>query len=296
MTKKLVSTTDNFHRSYSSEILPALAVRPGEEFTLETRSILGPGQNFLPKSYEDLVIPVTGPVAIKGVHAGDTLRVDVLGIEIANRGAMVTLTDYGAFPGVGPGGRVIQIRKGSAEFAPGFKVPVRPMVGKIGVAVPGAAPVSSTVGDFGGNMDNKLLREGCSIFLVAQVDEGLIYAGDLHACQADGESALTALEVAGAITLRVSVVPKLPTHLPVVVTPKTTLVIGSGMSLEEAISEALLGMAAFLCQKHSWPLETAAMALSLTGEVGVCQLVNPRVSAKVTINNSYLRGLGIGPA
>ena len=290
-----VVSREHTRRTYDAAHPAVLRVEQGEEFVLEAPSVLRDGSDWLPTAYGDLVIPVTGPIAVEGARAGDTVRFDVVDIEIDDRGAMVTLPGFGAFPDLGVTGRIVEIRDGFARFTDDVQVPVVPMLGKIGMAVPGEAPPSSTVGDFGGNMDNKLLGIGCSIHLVAQVDEAHVYAGDLHACQADGESGMTALEVGGRVTLRARVVPALPTGLPVVVTPTATVVIGSGDSLDDAIREALTGMAAMLMAAHPWSRELTAMALSLIGDVGVCQLVNPRVSGKVSVDNSYLRTLGIGP-
>jgi len=281
---------EHAHSSFRADVPVALWVRQGEAFVLTARSVLGEGRTSLPTSYRDLVIPVTGPVAIDGVRSGDTVRIDILDISIADVGAMVTLPGHGVFGDrVKIDGKILAIRDGKVLFAPGVEPPIVPMVGKIGMAVPGDAPVSSTVGDFGGNMDNKHLGVGSSIFLRAQVDGGLIYAGDLHARQADGESSMTAVEVAGKLSLKAQVVPALPITTPVVTDADSVMTIGAGDSLEVAIAEASTAMATLLRESHGWTLETAAMAISLIGDVGVCQLVNPRASGKVTVPRQYLR-------
>ncbi|WP_164520295.1 acetamidase/formamidase family protein [Specibacter cremeus] len=280
------------HTKFRADVPPALSVAQGETFALEALSILGPGRTALPTSYQDLVIPVTGPVAIDGVLAGDTVRIDIVAIDIAEVGAMVTLPGHGLFGAeVKVDGKILPIENDRVVFAPGVEIPVAPMLGKIGMAVPGDAPVSSTVGHFGGNMDNKHLGAGASIYLRAQVDGGMVYAGDLHACQADGESSMTAVEVAGRVTLRARVVPKLPVAVPVVVTSQSTMTIGAGDSLEGALVEASTAMLTLLRQTWGWSRETAVMALSLIGDVGVCQLVNPRVSGKVTVPSKYISDL-----
>lgn len=282
-------STEHAHTTFRADVPAALRVSQGEPFALQARSVLGPGRMTLPTTYRDLVIPVTGPVAIEGVRAGDTVRIDIVEISIADVGAMVTLPGHGLFGDrVVIDGKILTIRDGRVLFAPGVEPPIRPMVGKIGMAVAGDAPASSTVGDFGGNMDNKHLVAGSSIFLRAQVDGGLIFAGDLHACQADGESSLTAVEVAGKLTLKAQVVPALPISTPVVVGSDSIMTIGAGDNLEEAIAEASMAMATLLRESHGWSLETAAMAISLVGDVGVCQLVNPRVSGKVTVARQHV--------
>ena len=280
------------HRHFGGNLPPALRVEQGEPFTLAARSILGEGRTSLPTCYEDLVIPVTGPVAIAGVRAGDTIRVDIIDITIADVGAMVTFPGYGLFGDeIKFGGKIFSITDGMINFAPGIQIPVLPMVGKLGIGVPDNPPISSTVGHFGGNMDNKFLGIGSSIYLQSIVDEGLLYAGDLHACQGDGEVSLTALEVAGKVTLKVQVVPPLPVSLPVVVSADLTMTIGDGMDMESAVRNAARAMATLLSQSNDWSFETTVMALSLIGDVGVCQLVNPRVSGKVSVASKYVMDL-----
>lgn len=276
-------------RAFRADVEPIRTVDCNTPFTLSTVSI-PTNVSSLPTAYDDLVIPVTGPVYVDGVGPGDTLEIEVCEIDIAEVGAMVTVPGYGLFGStVQVSGRVFEIGPDGVEFAPGLTVPVRPMVGKLGVAVPGDPPPSSTVGHFGGNMDNKLLGAGSKLFLRAQAPGAMLYVGDLHACQADGESSLTALEVAGTVTLRVRKVDELPTHVPVVATGEAVMTIGDGADLDAAVRDAAEAMASLLRDSHDWSLEETAMALSLVGDVGICQLVNPRVSGKVSVPARFLR-------
>jgi hypothetical protein len=81
---RTVPDTD-VQQSIRVDVPPVLRVGEREAFTLMTRSVLKDGSDEMPSSYASLVIPVTGPVAIDGVKVGDTLRVDVLDIEVASR-------------------------------------------------------------------------------------------------------------------------------------------------------------------------------------------------------------------
>jgi amidase len=280
-------------RAFRADVTPIATVEQNESFTLETVSILSTRTSTLPTTYEELVIPVTGPVFIDGVEPDDTLEIEILGLTIANVGAMVTLPGYGLFGAqVRIAGRVFEIADDLVEFEPGFVVPVAPMIGKLGVAVPDDPPPSSTVGHFGGNMDNKHLGVGSKLYLKAVVPGAMLYVGDLHACQADGESSLTALEVAGAATMRVNIVPRLPVEVPVVRTAESVMTVGDGDDLDAAVADAAHAMSILLQASNAWSFETSAMALSLVGDVGICQLVNPRVSGKVTVPERFVRNLG----
>lgn len=286
-------SAERTERVYASDRDSVAVVSDGETFTVAAVSVLDGGRK-LPVTYDTLKIPVSGPIRIDGVRAGDRVRIDILDIEIAAEGAMVTLPGHGVFGDrVEVAGRIVPITDGEAVLDADVRVPIAPMVGKVALAPAHESPSSSTVGDYGGNMDNRKLGAGASIYLRAEVDGGQLYIGDLHACQADGESSLTAVEVAGVVTLRVSKVAAIPTVLPVVVTPGEVMTIGSGASLEDAAKQAADAMLTLLHEMRGWPIEKAAMALSLVGDVGVCQLVNPRASARMTIPDKYLPELRV---
>lgn len=281
------------HPAFDGDVAPALRVALGERFTLTARSLLTDGAFERSVDYSDLSIPVTGPVAIDGVRAGDLLRVHIHAIDIADRGAMLTLPGRGAFAdGLRRTGRIVPIADGAAWFDD-LGVPVRPMVGKIGVGVPPPAPGSSTLGDHGGNLDCRHLVAGASVILRVALDGGLLFAGDLHACQGDGESSLTAVEVEGRLTLSCErLAPdSWPFDAPVLIgADGDLLTTGDGADLGEATRTALANMQRLLMDARGWSPEDAAMFLSIAADVGVAQLVNPRVGATVRLPGRYLTG------
>lgn len=276
------------HLDFDGRRSPILTVGQGAPFRLEARSLLESPTDEVPQTYEEVVVPITGPVAIDGAVPGDTLRIDVLEVTIADFGAMVTLPGYGAFDAeLGASGRVLRIDDGMINFAPHVSLPVSPMVGKLGVGLAHDPPRSNTVGSHGGNMDNTALHAGASLLVPVSVAGAAVYAGDLHARQADGEACLTGVEVSGAVTLRCRVV-KFPVDHPVLINERSVMTLGHGDSFEMAASLALESMVALLLQEYPWSREEAAMFLSISGDVRVCQLVNPRVGAKVIVPREYL--------
>ncbi|MET3176308.1 UNVERIFIED_ORG: amidase [Arthrobacter sp. UYCu721] len=284
--------------SFEASAAPVLTVNQGEHFWLDARSLLTGGLFEETDEYEKLSIPVTGPVAIRGVNSGDALRVDVHEVRIANRGAMVTMPGRGGFTGgLGRSGHVVEIEDGHVVFDHGITIPVRPMVGKLGVAPVGAGPNSSTVGIHGGNMDCKDVTAGSAVVLAVQVAEAMLYAGDLHAAQGDGECSLTAVEVEGSVRLSCTVVPKAAApeagnpesgiRRPVVLSGGSVITIGDGDTLDEAARLALDDMLELVQTDRNWSREKTAMLLSAAADVSVSQLVNARVSAKVTLASRY---------
>lgn len=286
----------NASLSFESGAKPELTVDQGEHFWLDARSLLTGGLFEETGEYEKLSIPVTGPVAVRGVNAGDVLRIDIHEIRIDHRGAMVTLPGRGGFTdGLGRAGHVVEIVDGHVVFDEDTAIPVRPMVGKIGVAPVGVGPNSSTVGIHGGNMDCKDVTAGSAVVIPVQVAEAMLYAGDLHAAQGDGECSLTAVEVEGSVRLSCTVVPRstIPVaegagiQRPVVLSGGSVITIGDGDTLDEAARLALDDMLELLQADRQWTREKTAMLLSAAADVSVSQLVNARVSAKVTLASRY---------
>ncbi|WP_283136385.1 acetamidase/formamidase family protein [Rhizohabitans arisaemae] len=282
---------DHTHGHFSAEIEPGLAVTPGQRFVVRAASLLTNPLFGKSDEYERMAIPITGPIHVTGAVAGATLRVDIHRIGLADRGAMVTIPGRGAFGGapLGRYGRTMEISGGFVHFDEDTRIPVDPMVGKIGVAVPGPPPVSSTVGTFGGNLDCREIRAGCSVFLPVQVDGAYLYVGDLHAAQGDGECSMTAVEVEGEVELSCSLVPEVTLERPMLVTPTSLFTIGDGDDLDAAARTALDDMLALVTGDRGWSREKAAMFLSAAADVAVCQIVNPRASARAGVLLDYLR-------
>lgn len=296
MLADLVSVrADHVEQAFRADVAAVATLTPDVPCHVETRSLHTGGAFDRSRTYTDLSIPLTGPLHLDGVRAGDCVRIDIHAIDIAARGAMVTLPGRGGFgTPLNTAGRSFRIADGVVPFSEGIDIPVQPMIGKLGVAVPADEPPgSSTVGRHGGNIDCKDLTAGAAVFLTAQVDGALLYVGDLHACQGDGESSLTGVEVEGVVTLSWRPAPHAATDSarPIVRTADgRVLTIGDGDTLDEAVRHALDDMLALTMRVHRWTREKAAMFLSIAADVGVCQVVNPRMSAKVAVPARYFAG------
>ena len=280
--------------TFSAEVDPVLTVAPGERFVVATRSILSHVDSTEFAAFEELDdyahmnIPVTGPIAISGLRRGDVVRIDVHEIAVAEVGAMITIPGRGGVDAVlKPRGRLVNVEPAHVVFKD-IRLPIRPMIGKIGLADP-AAPHCSTVGAHGGNMDCTDLIAGSSLFLRARYDEGLLFVGDLHARQADGETSLTGVEVEGTVTLSCHVLPGVDLNRPVLVSGDQLITIGDGDDLDEAVQHAQNDMHALVMAAHDWSAEDAAMLMSIGADIGICQVVNPRRSAKVSIPLQWCR-------
>jgi amidase len=207
--------------AYDPALEPLLTLRPGEEAVVETHDARAgllddrePGSLFplpLPPPRGN---PVTGPIAIEGARPGDALLVEVRDVQVADAGwtgghAHVNPLAPGRV--TRPLGRRVAIEGDAVRFSERFSLPLRPMVGCLGVA-PALAPdqeppASGEMGRYGGNMDQPVVGPGSVVHLPVSVPGGLLYVGDVHACQGDGELSGVGLEVAATVRLRVGLRP-----------------------------------------------------------------------------------------
>jgi acetamidase/formamidase len=209
-------TRDRVGYAYDPALAPLLTVEPGATVVVETFDARAgllddrePGTLFeLPRPPAQ-GNPVTGPIAVTGAAPGDALVVEILAIDVEPAGwagghAHVNPLAPGRVPR--PLGRRVAIADGQVHFSDRFVLPLEPMVGCLGVApAPGSdpAPTSGQMGRFGGNMDQPVVAAGSTVHLPVAVPDALLYVGDVHARQGDGELSGVGLEIAATVTLRV---------------------------------------------------------------------------------------------
>jgi amidase len=272
---------------YSPSLPPVLKVASGETFQLETPSILTIIQNF-PKS---ITVPVTGPVYIEGAHPGTVLKADILEICLdAGEGAICAIPGKGAFADriFKPECKVVKYDEKYAYFDDKLKLPLRPMVGKIGVAPRDKGINCNTPGAHGGNMDITDITDGASVYFPVFIEGALFAAGDVHAIMADGESIISAVETESVLTLRCEVVTGLKLTHPLVVNKEFIMTVGEGKDLEEAYHIALDDMAALLIEYLGLSFVDTAMLISQVADIKVNQIVNPLVGVRVAFPRALL--------
>lgn len=278
--------------TFSSEHAPVAEVALGEVFECETadcydgqissEAVLRPHINMAQFNR------ATGPVRVAGVQPGDTIRIDVHAIEIADSGVMALS------PGLGVLGerivqadtRIVPVTGGNVWITPDTPVPVAPMIGVLGIAPESESVGSSWPGVHGGNLDTRLLRAGSSLLLRVAHDGALLAVGDLHAVQGDGELGGTGVEIAGSVRLSVERV-SYAGRLPAVRHAEGLSVLASAETLDEAVrlgfSEAVSLMQ--LWRGLSW--EDAYRTTSVIVRSEVSQMVNPLATARITIPREW---------
>ncbi len=235
--------------------------------------------------------PATGPLYVEGAKAGDTLRVEILDISTAPFGIMRVRPGMGAYGSMlkKAEARVFNINDGVVAFSDCLTLPIKPMIGVIGVAPGDEGIPTDTPGVHGGNMDCKRIVRGAILYLPVFVQGALLSIGDLHAVMGDGEAAICGLEVAGEVKVRVDVVHEMLPFLPVVIEGDHLMTIGSSETLDDAAKIASDNMHRFLTTRGKLDAAEAAMLLSLVGDLAICQIVDPLKTVRMEIPLAVLR-------
>jgi amidase len=272
---------------YSATNSPVLTVAPGEMFQLQTPSTLTHPEVFPNQT----TIPVTGPIYIEDAKPGSVLRVDIIKIELtAGVGAILTIPGRGAFAQhiAKPECKVLPYDKEYVYFNDTIKIPLRPMVGKIGIAPAGKSVNCHAPGPHGGNMDITDITDGSSVYLPVFIDGALLACGDVHATMGDGESILSAVETEASLTLCCQVLDDLNLTHPIVVTSGDIMTVGEGQTLEEAHQIALYDMAQLLSKKLGLEFVDSARLISIAADLKINQIVNSLVGVRVSLPLSLL--------
>jgi len=283
--------------SLSAEAAPVVRIRPGDSLVLDTADCFSDQI----QSAEDTpgavdwghINPATGPVFVEGAEPGDVLSVLIERIDVAHRGVMAVSGDFGVLRDrfEGMSFAMIPIEGGFARVA-GVSVPVRPMIGVIGVAPAGSPVPCGSPGSHGGNMDTRLIGEGATLYLPVFVTGALLAAGDLHAAMGDGEICGTGVEVAGSILLRVDIRRDVELSNPVVETSEVVATIASAETLDEAADSATREMADLLTQRLGLSAADATMLMSAAGQLQVSQVVDPLKTARYAMSKEILARFG----
>jgi len=271
--------------------LPRLVIDSGDTVVVETMSHshgrLWPGSTIeeLKKLRTDWPgrgpMSLTGPIFINGAEPGDTLRIKIQKIVPRSWAANFNVPGmFGQFPKDFPEGQVkyfyLDGERRIAEFAPGIEIPLRPFPGTLGVAraEPGrynAVPP----GPFAGNLDNRDLVEGTTLHVHVFVRGALVWTGDSHAAQGNGEVNLTALETAfQEIVLTITVDKATRLRWPRIETPTEWITMGFDEDLTVALANAKSETAKLLAEQRNISPEQALALVSTTSDCRVTQVVD----------------------
>lgn len=289
---------DQVFFAFSPALKEIARIRQGEEVIMETHDCFE-GQiqtiNDLVDSLDwDHVNPATGPLYIEGTKPGDVLRIDLLEVSVGEQSSMVTLPGEGALGDVitDMETSILRLENKQVVFKDKVRVPMRPMIGVIGVAPASGKIPNGTPGPHGGNMDCTLVTTGNSIYFTVGVEGAMFGAGDMHAAMGDGEIVICGAETPGVVRFKAEVVDLKGLPTPFIETDDLVAIVYSAPTLDEAASQATHLMAKFLTDFVKVPLNDAGMLMSLVGELKFCQIVDPLKTVRFEFPKAVLAQYG----
>jgi acetamidase/formamidase len=292
---------------------PALTVRPGDTVEVETLAAISspyweaaglPHDKVQPALLEierdrkdpwDIAHILTGPIYVEGAEPGDALEVRILSIDLAFPYAInffapgggfladeFTATHYKLIP--------LDMARKVALFSDKVEIPLRPFFGVMGVAPP---PEIGRFGSgppwvHGGNMDNKELVAGSTVYLPVHVKGALFSIGDGHAGQGDGEVCGTALETSLRATIQLNLRKGAHLRWPRAETPTHYVTMGFHENLEKATALALDEMLDFLEKEKHLSREDAFVLASDAVDLHITQLVDGNKGVHALLSKNIL--------
>lgn len=239
---------------------------------------------------------LNGPVYIEEAEPGDTLEARIQKIDLAipyaynafgiNRGFLPEDFPYRKM-------RIIPLDRDRmmAKFAPGIEIPLHPFFGSMGVAPPEAYGRidSAPPGIHAGNMDNKELVAGTTLYLPVHARGALFEIGDGHAGQGNGEVDITALETSLTGTVQFLVHKGTQQKYPRAETPTHYISMGFHQELYEATRIAVREMIDFLATEKKMSREDAYMLISVAGDVDITELVDGNKGVHVMLPKAVFK-------
>jgi acetamidase/formamidase len=224
---------------------------------------------------------LTGPVSIEGAEPGDVLKARINKIVPRAYGTNFNVPGmFGEFPDKFPEGQVkyfyLDLERKVAEFAPGIEIPLAPFPGTIGVARAEPGQYSSVPpGPFGGNMDIRDLTEGAALYVPVFVKGALLWTGDSHAAQGNGEINLTALETAyKEMDVTVEVMKDMKLDWPRIETADAWITVGIDRDLNKALDLLKAQTVKLIMEQRKVDAERATGLMTEAWDCRVSQVVD----------------------
>ncbi|HTF63267.1 MAG TPA: acetamidase/formamidase family protein [Edaphobacter sp.] len=296
-----------FYRSLSAFNPVALHIAPGDSVRTETVDNAGiDGKNVRRTAGGN---PLTGPFYIDSAMPGDVIAVhilqltlnrdtagscDVISYSAMNRDlAVMTRNNRSAVTWHLDRNRMVAWPEGRSGHLSDFEVPLHPMLGGIGTAAdPGPpAPPTFDSGSSGGNMDFNEIGAGATVYLPVKVPGALLYVGDAHALQADGELNGTALETSMDIEFSVDLIPRKSIKTPRVETEDHIAALGFDGSVDGALRAATDGMADWLAKDYGLTPSEIGQILGVGTEYRVAEVADRNAGVVLEIRKGLLSKL-----
>jgi acetamidase/formamidase len=288
---------------------PVATLKPGDILETNTFDAFG---NAIKKPGDTMALvkgdnPLTGPFAVAGAEPGDTLVVKILDLVVDSpKGVGAFAPGFGALNSTSYTPMLhaplperiwfydIDTRANTATFhaldsSYSVAIPMQPFLGCIGVAPAGGEARSSVVpAEFGGNMDAPEVRPGYTLYLPVNVSGALLFIGDGHAAQGDGEVAGTGIEVPLRVRLQVDVIKGRKFAWPRFENDTSLFAVGAYRPLDDSLRIAFTELVSWIHDAYGLSSLDAYELLSKVAKIHLTEMVDPNYVVIASIEKRFL--------
>ncbi len=296
-----------FFNEFSATTTPVLRISPGD--SVRTTTIDAGGSDKDGVSRGRAGNPQTGPFFIIGSAPGDTVAVHLTRLRLnrdwaistdtlSDRAKTTDLASRMTFQGQIVRWRLdttrgVAVRDRAPDNLAAYAVPLKPMLGCIALAPPPSESPRHTghFGPWGGNLDFNELVEGTTVYLPVHVPGGLLYLGDAHAAQGDGEMSGNGLETSMDVEVRVELLAGHGIPAPRVASSTHVMTMGLSSSLDDAMREATTNMVDWLLAQYQLTLPEVSQLIGTSAEYRVSVAVGDNAGIVLKLPKDRLRSL-----
>jgi acetamidase/formamidase len=303
-----IADQPGFRYVYGPYAEPVISVRPGAVLTIETHDAFE-GKIVTEADLPSKVLtfpflnPQTGPVFVEGAEKGDCLAVHIRSIRPRGPqpvGTTCVVPEFGGLVGTGTTAmlnrpleervRKVPVDENGVYWSPEITLPYEPFIGTIGVS-PEIEAISSLQPDYyGGNMDLPDMAPGAIAYFPVQREGALLFVGDCHAIQGDGEVSGVALEMPATVELHVDLIKNHPIAWPRLETAERVMTIGCARPLEDAARIAYRELVRWFAAEKPMDEIDAYMFLTQAAKVRLGNMVDPKYCMAASISKKYFAG------
>lgn len=298
-------TPTHFYRQFSGATEPALHINPSD--TVQTKCVDAGGVDEKGEHRSQGGNPLTGPFYVEGAVPGDTLIVHLNRVRLNRDTAVIyndtvvgsaldpyyfrdlkRLKDFDSSWKLDRATQTAMLAK-PTDHLKDFKISLHPMLGCVGVAPPARQAFrSGNLGNYGGNMDYNQLREGVTLYMPVFQPGALLFVGDGHATEGDGELTGNALETSMDVEFTVDLIRAKSLGQPRAENSEYVMVSGIGGSFTEALQAATTGMSRWLEDEYKLNPGEIAMVLGSSMRYDIAEVVDPQVHVVAKLSKSVL--------
>jgi len=296
-----------FHRVFSGAIPPVLHIQSGD--TVKTTTVDAGGRDAKGTRRSMGGNPETGPFYVEGAMPGDTLVIKFNRIRL-NRDSAVSgdrivpsavtpnyfrnakfADDFNSEWKLDRTANAGMLSK-PTERMKNFRVPLQPMLGCVGVAPPNSQSFrAGWLGSWGGNMDYSGLREGTTVYLPVYQEGALLFVGDGHAAEGDGELNGDALETSMDVEFTVTLIPGQATQAPRFENDEFLMASGIAGSLQDALQQATSELARWLERDYKLSPNESNIVLGTSIRYEIAEVVDPQLHIVAKVSKAILAPL-----